>query len=96
MNKNRLFLIFILILSLVSCKKEPSYNSGNSDIDNILNKAVPTNRTETSLERLTSLDLSGLGLNALPALLDKCTNLTEINLANNEFTEISLKQFPKP
>lgn len=39
-------------------------------------------------EKLMELDLAGLNLKELPLEIVKCTNLTELNLCDNQITSI--------
>lgn len=83
---------FIIICSF-SC--ESSYNSGNADIDIILNSLVTGKKTAASLADIRELNLSGLNIDSLPPLLDNCTGLVSIDLSHNAFTAIDLTKYEK-
>ena len=92
--KFRYFLAAVCaILCFTAC--ESSYKSGNAEIDKILNGLITGERTEAALSGISELNLSGLGLTALPPLLDHCTGLTSLDLSHNELTAINTSHYPK-
>ena len=75
----------------------PNWTSDPSDPNNVMIEAAirnslkkPTGElTKVDLEKVTTLYLSGNQLTEVPKGLEKLTQLMELNLANNQLTDVS-------